>query len=179
MVTAKLYDMHAAAPLLGRGDIEGGARALLEQLRDGPGLPSAELGESENDHRGAAAANAFSELPAEERELLLRWAHAHSVLHPVFTSDENSADGPATIRALMANPLNASHFAALRAMAQHVRDLRLVDEAYLAPLCDLDALGTSLAEDAWLAKALHEALCVYATGRGVGGAGRRSNRRAR
>ena len=166
--------MHAAAPLLGRGDIAGGARALLEQLRDGPGLPSVERGEAENDRRGAAAATALSELPGEERESLLRWAQAHSMLVPVFTSGESSADGQATIRALMANPLNASHFAALRAMAQYVRDLRLVDEAYLAPLCDLDALGASLAEDSWLAKALHEALCVYPSG-----TGRRSNRRAR
>ena len=79
----------------------------------------------------------------------------------------------------MANPLNASHFTALRAMAQHVRELNLGDEAYLAPLADLDALGIALARDAWLAKALQEALSVYATGRDGAGGRRASSRRAR
>ena len=117
-----------------------------------------------------------------DKEALLKWAHAHAVLLPVFagTNGSGSRHEPeeATIASLMANPLNAAHFAALRAMATHVGELCLTDEAYLAPLRDLEALGQSLRADAWLAKALQEALCVYAAGRGATGR-RSSNRRAR
>ena len=123
---------------------------MLTKLRDGPlGLPSVECGEIDNEERGTAAALAMSELalPAEDRERLIKWAQAHAVLLPVFANTTGELDQ------LMASPLNASHFGALATLAGHVHSLSLTDEAYLAPLRDLKALGDELRAEAWFAKA--------------------------
>ena len=121
------------------------------------------------EERGAAAAAALQEFPADEREALLKWAQAHSVLLQVFGASE-------PLTQLKAAPLNVSHFGALSSLAGHVHDLGLKDEDYLAPLRDLDRLQETLEADVQLAKGLHEGLQLLATSRG-GAAGRRSSRR--
>jgi len=94
------------------------------------------------------------QLAAETKDGLLQWAQAHTVLMQVFGPREQ-------LQRLQAAPGNAYHFEKLARYAAAVAELQLEDEAYFAPLRDVQAFSKQLHAEAGLGKAAREGLMVY------------------
>ena len=112
---------------------------------------------------GAGDATALLELEPEVKDGLLRWAQAQSVLLQIFGPRDQ-------LVRLQRSHSNQRHFDQLAALAASVHTLEIRDEAYFAPLRDLNEFQRQLHLDAGLAKATHEGLLVYgmnASRRGV------------
>ena len=94
------------------------------------------------------------ELDADAKDGLLQWSQAHTVLLQVFGPREQ-------LERLQAARGNGYHFEKLATYAAAVRELGLEDEAYLAPLADLQQFQRQLHADVGLSKAAREGLMVY------------------
>ena len=75
--------------------------------------------------------------PNPNQDDLLRWSQAHAVLLQIFGPREQ-------VQRLQAAPGNAYHFAKLAHYAAAVTEQGLEDEAYFAPLADMEALPLAL-----------------------------------
>ena len=107
---------------------------------------------AKGDDKGAASA--LIELPAETKDALLLWAQSHSVLLQTF--------GPAQqLGRLLKVTGNKYHFGRIAELAAVTLALGMEDEAYFAPLIDLQAFQKRLHEEAALAKAATGKLLVY------------------
>jgi len=138
VITTNLLLMHRHAPSLAPGTAAGAALAAAAA-----------------DDECAAA---LHELPAEMKDSLLAWAHAHSLLQQIFGPRE-------PLGKLMKLPVNVPHFARLSALASVASALESrgsCDEAYLAPLRDIPQLQRDLHTKATWAKVAHETLLVFA-----------------
>jgi uncharacterized membrane protein YgcG len=138
VITTNLLLMHRHAPTLAPGTAAGAALAAAAA-----------------DDECAAA---LHELPAEMKDSLLAWAHAHSLLQQIFGPRE-------PLGKLMKLPVNVPHFARLSALASVASALESrgsCDEAYLAPLRDIPQLQRDLHTKATWAKVAHETLLVFA-----------------
>ena len=93
-------------------------------------------------------------LDADAKDGLLQWSQAHTVLLQVFGPREQ-------LERLQAARGNGYHFEKLATYAAAVRELALEDEAYLAPLADLQQFQRQLHADVGLSKAAREGLMVY------------------
>ena len=138
VITANLLLIHRHAPTLAPGTAAGAA--LVAAAADDE------------------CAAALHDLPAEIKDSLLAWAHAHSLLQQIFGPRE-------PLGKLMKLPVNVPHFARLSALASVASELESrgsCDEAYLAPLRDIPQLQRDLHMGATLAKVAHETLLVFA-----------------
>jgi hypothetical protein len=138
VITTNLLLMHRHAPSLAPGTAAGAALAAAAA-----------------DDECAAA---LHELPAEMKDSLLAWAHAHSLLQQIFGPRE-------PLGKLMKLPVNVPHFARLSALASVASALESrgsCDEAYLAPLRDIPQLQRDLHTKATWAMVAHETLLVFA-----------------
>ena len=107
---------------------------------------------AKGDDKGAASA--LIELPTETKDALLLWAQSHSVLLQTF--------GPAQqLGRLLKVTGNKYHFGRIAELAAVTLALGMEDEAYFAPLIDLQAFQKRLHEEAALAKAATGKLLVY------------------
>lgn len=136
----RVYDVHAHL-------VEPGSTSRVA-LTDAASMDAAKGGD----------ASALLDLPSAEKDGLLMWAQSHSVLMQIFGSRE-------VVAKLESANKNAHHFARLGYLADLVRELRMEDEAYFTPLCDVDAFNAVLHAQASLSRTAREKLqvyCVYA-----------------
>ena len=105
---------------------------------------------AKGDDKGAASA--LIELPAETKDALLLWAQSHSVLLQTF--------GPAQqLGRLLKVTGNKYHFGRIAELAAVTLALGMEDEAYFAPLIDLQAFQKRLHEEAALARRRRRKSC--------------------
>ena len=112
----------------------------------------------------------ISELSPETKDAILEWSHAQSVLCQILGPHEPLGQ----IRTASANRLHFARLSALAETVHSVSQLVDLDEAYFAPLRDMDELVRKLHTEASLSRAAHEWLLVFSMGKS-----RRSTRRAK
>ena len=131
VVSTMMHQMHSRSPLLAPGSA---TREALQAAQGG--------------------GKQLIELDADAKDGLLQWSQAHTVLLQVFGPREQ-------LERLRAARGNGYHFEKLATYATAVRELELEDEAYLAPLADLQQFQRQLHADVGLSKAAREGLMVY------------------
>lgn len=165
VVSSALLSLHQTAPVMSDGSA---ARAALTAAA--PVLAAAENASSPGAISRSAEVAELHELAAEDKERVLQYAQAHSVLLAIFGPREPLAK-------LMRTPGNTEHFARLEALAEVVDALHAhceLDESYFVPLRSVEGLQRRLHVEAGMCKAAHEGLLVFAMN-----SKRRSSRRAR
>jgi hypothetical protein len=129
-------------------------------LAPGTAVREALLGAStvaEADAASSPAVSALTELEPPVKERILLWAQAHTVLLQVFGPRE-------PLERVRKREVNRLHFERLSTLCDTVISLGETmewDEAYFAPLRDIDALQKALHDEAALSKAAHEWLVLF------------------